>query len=100
MVDHKSKKQSIENNKQKPNNRKQQYKHWVILIVKSVEQTGDLIKEAKEAYEEFISCYPHAKATLDRLIEEVRLFSVYDDEPATVNFEYSAYLQQIQKLVE
>lgn len=93
-------KQSIKTDKKRAKNRTQQYKHWVITIVKAVEATGEMTKEAQQAYDEFTERYPHAKSILDDLISEVKLLSVYDDEPATVNFEYSAYLQQIQKLVE
>lgn len=98
--DQKNKKQSIEISEKRAKDRRQQYKYWVILIVKEVEATGQLTDEARQAYKDFIERYPRVKATLDNLVAEVILFSVYDDEPATVNFDYSAYLQQIQKLVE
>lgn len=97
----KSKKQNKQQatEQQATESRNQKYKYWVILIVKQVEETGELKDEAKEAYKEFVSHFPHAKSVLDSLIQEVRQFSVYDDEPATVNFDYSAYLLQIQNLV-
>ena len=50
------------------------------------------------AYDALTKQFPQTKSIVDELISELRLFSIYDDEPHTVNFEYSAYLEQIEEL--
>lgn len=77
--------------------KKVDYKKLVERIVDSIENKKkmDIL-----AYDALTRKYPQVKNIMDELIAELRLFSIYDDEPHTVNFDYSAYLKQIEALAE
>jgi len=72
--------------------------------MKLVERIVNSIENKKEidtlAYDALTQKYPQTKNIINNLISELRIFSIYDDEPNTVNFDYSAYLEQIKALVE
>jgi len=71
---------------------------------KLVERIVDSIENKKKidilAYDALTHKYPQTKNIINNLISELRIFSIYDDEPCTVNFNYSAYLKQIEALAE
>lgn len=73
------------------------YKYWTIQIVQKLENEKYL---DKEAYNNLVKKYPQTKYVVDSLVEQVELFSIYDDEPSTINFDYAAYLLQIKNLIE
>lgn len=72
--------------------------------MKLLERIVDSIENKKEidtlAYDALTQKHPQTKNIINNLISELRIFSVYDDEPHIVNFDYSAYLKQIKALVE
>jgi hypothetical protein len=76
---------------------KKDYERLIERIVDSVENKKKL---DVLSYQSFVKQFPQARNTLNDLIAELRIFSVYDDEPHMVNFDYSAYLSQIKALVE
>ena len=73
-------------------------------IKKIVQRIVDSIENKKKldilAYDALVKRFPQTKNTVDGLISELRIFSIYDSEPSTVNFDYSAYLQQIEALAD
>lgn len=73
------------------------YKLWIMRIVKNIEESDEY---DKESYEKLVKKYPHIKQTVDELIEQYRIFSVYDFESNKNNFNLSAYLKKISKLIE
>lgn len=75
-------------------------KDYETLVAKIV---NGIIKKKKVdilAYDTMVRVYPQTRNIINQLIKEVRLFSLYDREPATINFDYSAYLKQIEELAE
>jgi len=72
--------------------------------IKLVERIVTSIENEKKidmlAYDTLTRKYPQTRNTVNNLISELQIFSIYDDEPHTVNFDYSAYLEQIEVLVE
>jgi hypothetical protein len=72
------------------------HRDLIELIVDSVENKRRL---DHKAYNELISSHPQIKSIVDALIHQVQLFSIYDNEPNRVNFNYEAYLIQIDMLV-
>ena len=71
---------------------------YVVLVKKIVEKLENKRKIDILSYDILTKKYPQTKDTLNQLIAELRVFSIYDDEPHTVNFDYSAYLRQIGDL--
>lgn len=86
--------EEIEENR-KENNSGPDIRKLVERIVESIEvkKKIDIL-----AYDALTKQFPQTKNLVDELISELRIFSIYDDEPHTVNFEYSAYLEQIEEL--
>jgi hypothetical protein len=84
-------------NSAKTENERKEYITLVERIVRSLEMKNkiDIL-----AYEDLVKRYPQTKNTVNQLISELRTFSIYDDEPHTVNFDYSAYLKQIEELAK
>jgi hypothetical protein len=72
------------------------HQELVASIVDSVENKKKL---DKTSYEKLVEEHPQVKKILDELIEQVRLYSVYDLEPNKVNFNYNAYLKRIDQLI-
>ncbi len=83
----------IEEKKKRPT--KVTPRELVTRIVKSLENKNkiDII-----AYDSLTKYYPQTKNSINNLISELRVFSIYDSEPHTVNFDYSAYLKEIEDL--
>lgn len=81
---------SLSNMKEEPD--------YVILVKKIVEKLENRKRIDILSYNTLTKKYPQTKDTLNQLIAELRVFSIYDDEPHTVNFDYSAYLKQIEDL--
>jgi len=73
-------------------------KDYEILVERIVNTVENRKKLDILAYRSMIRQYPQTKKILDELIDKVRLFTVYDSEPTTINFDYSAYLKQIEVL--
>ena len=73
------------------------YEELVRRIVDSIENKKkiDIL-----AYDSLTRRYPQTKNTVDQLIKQAQLLSLYDSEPITINFDYSAYLEQIKILAE
>jgi len=71
-------------------------KELVISIVDSIENKKRL---DKASYDYLVENHPQVKKILDELIEQVRIYSVYDLEPTKVNFNYNAYLKRIDQLI-
>jgi fructose-1,6-bisphosphatase len=73
-------------------------------IRKLVEKVVDSVENKKKldvlAYDTLVKQFPQTKNTINKLISELRIFSIYDGEPHKVNFDYSAYLEQIEALAE
>jgi predicted nuclease with TOPRIM domain len=94
-------KETYEDIKQNESNSKttdeKDYEYWVINIVDSIENKNSF---NREFYNKMIEKYPQTRAILDELIGQVQLFSIYDLEPSTINFNYSAYLLKIKNLIE
>lgn len=65
-------------------------------IVDSIENKRRL---DRASYDELVESHPQVKKILDELIHQVRLYSIYDDEPTKVNYNYGAYLKRIDQLV-
>lgn len=72
---------------------------YKILVERIVEKLENKNKIDLLSYNTLVKKYPQIKDTINQLISELRVFSIYDNEPNTVNFDYSAYLKQIEELV-
>lgn len=72
------------------------HKELVEKIVDSIENKKRL---DKASYQELVENHPQVKSILDELINQVRMFSIYDSEPNKVNFNYNAYLHRIEQLI-
>jgi len=77
-----------------------QEKDYIVLLRSIVDSIENKKKLDILAYDSLTRMYPQIKNIVDQLIKELRIFSIYDDEPHTVNFDYSAYLKQIELLAE
>jgi len=73
------------------------YKLWIINIIKSIEENDE---KDFESYNLLIKKYPQTKDITDEMIEQYKIFSVYDFESNKHNFDLPAYLRKISKLIE
>jgi len=92
--------EEVVSNEKKEKEQSKEYQYWVLQIVDSIENKRIMDEEAKESYAKMIDLYPASKPILDDLIQQVRMFSVYDFEPSRVNFDFSAYIRKIENLVK
>jgi hypothetical protein len=72
------------------------HQELVDSIVDSIENKKRL---DKASYSKLVEEHPQIKKILDELIEQVRIYSIYDSEPTKVNFNYDAYLKRIDQLI-
>lgn len=70
-------------------------RNLVISLVDSIENKRivdqDIVKE-------ILQIKPKAKTILEKLIEQVRIYSIYDTDPQVINFDYNSYLNKIQNM--
>jgi hypothetical protein len=68
-------------------------------IIKIVDSLENKHEPDKEAYDKVLEIAPNAEHILNEMVEQVRLFSIYDTEPTKINFNYHNYLTKIKELL-
>jgi endonuclease III len=74
-------------------------KDYEILIKKIVDSVENKKKLDEEAYNELTTKYPKIKQIVDDMIEQIKIFSIYDDDIKNINFNYSEYLTKISAIL-
>lgn len=73
------------------------YKEQLIKIIVDLETKREY---NTDVYNGLVLKFPHIKRTLDEMIQEIKLFSIYDTDPISVDFNYKPWLEKIENMIQ